>query len=191
MFYNIETIGKGIERRKQIRYDYNKFGLDKKLHKSSEQRVSPYQMILHNQRYYLMAYNEVWGDMVFHRLDHIANMILTDEAATPIKNVKGYENGISYRDLSSAMPYMYTDSPEPIVFMADAEIIDQIIDWFGTDIGILKTDDENKVRVNVKASPTAMTFWALQYVDHVEIVRPDSLRERIRAALENGLKKYQ
>ena len=78
VFYNIETIGKGIERRKQICYDYNKFGLDKKLHKSSEQRVSPYQMVLHNQRYYLMAYNEDWGDMVFHRLDHITNMILTE-----------------------------------------------------------------------------------------------------------------
>ncbi len=191
VFYNIETIGKGIERQKQIRYDYNKFGLDKKLHKSSEQRVSPYQMILHNQRYYLMAYNEDWGDMVFHRLDHITNMILTDEAATPIKDVKGYEKGISYRDLSSAMPYMYSDAPENIDFIADAEIIDQIIDWFGTNIEIRKTDDEAKVKVSVKASPTAVRFWALQYVDHVEILRPDSLRERIRTALENGLKKYE
>ena len=191
VFYNIETIGKGIERQKQIRYVYNKYGLDKKLHKSSEQRVSPYQMVLHNQRYYLMAYNEDWGDMVFHRLDHITNMILTDEAATPIKNVKGYENGISYRNLSSAMPYMYSDTPENIDFIADAQIIDQIIDWFGTDIEIRKTDDEAKVKVSVKASPTAMTFWALQYVDHVEIVRPDSLRARIREALAEGLKKYQ
>ena len=191
VFYNIETIGKGIERRKQIRYDYNKYGIDKKLHKSSEQRVSPYQMILHNQRYYLMAYNEDWGDMVFHRLDHITNMILTDEAATPIKDVKGYEKGISYRDLSSAMPYMYSDTPERIDFIADAQIIDQIIDWFGTDIEIRKTDDEASVKVSVKASPTAMTFWALQYVDHVVILRPDSLRERIKTALESGLKKYQ
>ena len=105
--------------------------------------------------------------------------------------VKGYEKGISYRDLSSAMPYMYSDAPENIDFIADAQIIDQIIDWFGTDIEIRKTDDEAKVKVSVKASPTAMTFWALQYVDHVELVRPDSLRERIRTALENGLKKYQ
>ena len=191
VFYNIETIGKGIERHKQIRYDYNKFGLDKKLHKSSEQRVSPYQMILHNQRYYLMAYNEDWGDIVFHRLDHITNMILTDEAATPIKAVKGYENGISYKNLSSAMPYMYSDTPENIDFIADAQIIDQIIDWFGTNIEIRKTDDEAKVKVSVKASPTALAFWALQYVDHVEILRPDSLRERVKTALESGLKKYQ
>ncbi len=191
VFYNIETIGKGIERQKRIRYDYNKYGIDKKLHKSSGHTVSPYQMILHNQRYYLMAYNEDWGDMVFHRLDHITDMILTDEAATPINAVKGYENGISYKDLASAMPYMYTDTPEQIEFIADARIIDQIIDWFGTDIGIRKTDDENKVKVCVKASPTAVEYWALQYVDHVEIRRPDSLRSRIRKDLAEGLKKYQ
>lgn len=190
VFYNIETIGKGIERRKQIRYDYNKYGIDKKLHKSSEQRVSPYQMVLHNQRYYLMAYNEDWGDMVFHRLDHITDMILTDEAATPIKTVKGFENGISYKELS-AMPYLYTDTPEQIVFLADAQIIDQIVDWFGTGVGIAKTDDEKKVRVNIKASPTAMEYWALQYLHHVEILQPESLRERIREALEDGLKKYR
>ena len=190
VFYNIETIGKGIERQKQIRYDYNKYGLDKKLHKSSGHRVSPYQMILHNQRYYLMAYSEDWRDMVFHRLDHITDMILTDEKATPIKNVNGFEKGISYSDLSS-FPYMYTDPPEQIDFIADAQIIDQIIDWFGTHIGIMKTDDEAKVKVSVKASPTAMVFWALQYIQYAEVLRPESLRSRIREALANGLKKYQ
>lgn len=30
----------------------------------------------------------------------------------------------------------------------------------------------------------------MQYLSHVEIVQPESLRARMRAALENGLKKY-
>lgn len=190
VFFNIEMINRAIERRKQIQYDYNKYGLDKKLHKASHQCVSPYQMILHNQRYYLMARDERWGDMVFHRLDHITDIRIADEKATPIRNVKGYENGISYKDLS-AMPYLYTDTPEQIEFLADAQIIDQIVDWFGTGVRITKTDDESKVRVSIKASPHAMEYWALQYIHHVEIVQPESMRARIREALENGLKKYQ
>lgn len=28
-------------------------------------------MILHNQRYYLMAYNEYWKNMAFYRMDKI------------------------------------------------------------------------------------------------------------------------
>ncbi len=77
LFYNIELIDIAIEEGKQIHYDYNKYGVDKKLH-----NVSPYLMILHNQRYYLMEYSEYWGNMVFHRLDRITNMTVADKKAT-------------------------------------------------------------------------------------------------------------
>ena len=191
LFYNIELIDAAIEEGKQIHYDYNKYGIDKKLHKTSQQYVSPYLMILHNQRYYLMAYSEYWHNMVFHRLDRITYMTIIDRKATPIKNVPGYENGINYKELSSTMPYMYSDQPEHIDFISDEGIIDQIVDWFGNDVRIMKSNDEGKVRVSVKASPTAMEFWAMQYINHVEILSPEPLRIRMREVLNNGLKKYQ
>lgn len=191
LFYNIELIDAAIEEGKQIHYDYNKYGIDKKLHKTSQQYVSPYLMILHNQRYYLMAYSEYWHNMVFHRLDRITNMTIIDRKVTPIKNVPGYENGINYKELSSTMPYMYSDQPEHIDFISDEGIIDQIVDWFGNDVRIMKSNDEGKVRVSVKASPTAMEFWAMQYINHVEILSPEPLRIRMREVLNNGLKKYQ
>ena len=147
-------------------------------------------MILHNQRYYLMAYSEYWKNMVFHRLDHITNMTITDKKATPLRNIKGYENGIDYKELASNMPYMYTDTQERIDFIADAVIIDQIVDWFGTGARIIKDDDKNKVKVSIKASPNAMEYWAMQYINHVEIISPESLRARIKKSLESGLKKY-
>ena len=190
LFYNIELIDTAIEEGKQIHYDYNKYGTDKKLHKSSHQYVTPYLMILHNQRYYLMAYSEYWSNMVFHRLDRITNMVIADKKATPIHNIPGYESGINYKELSSAMPYMYTDRLEYIDFIADVGIIDQIIDWFGSDIRILKTAEESKVMVSVKASPNAMVHWAMQYIDHVEIIAPASVRNRICESLQNGIKKY-
>ena len=190
LFYNIEMIDAAIDEGKQIHYDYNKYGIDKKLHKTSQQYVSPYLMILHNQRYYLMAYSEYWKNMVFHRLDRITNMTITDMQATSIRDVPGYKNGINYRDLSSTMPYMYTDKPEKIEITADAVIIDQIVDWFGSNARIMKGDEEEKVRVTIKASPNAMEHWAMQYINHVEITSPESLRLRITKALENGLNKY-
>ena len=190
LFYNIELIDSAIEEGKQVHYDYNKYGTDKKLHKSSHQYVTPYLMVLHNQRYYLMAYSEYWGNMVFHRLDRITNMIVMDKKATPIRNVPGYESGINYKELSSTMPYMYTDRPEHIDFIADIGIIDQIIDWFGNDIRIANADGEGKVRVSIKASPKAMVHWAMQYMDHVEITAPESVRNRIRESLQNGIMKY-
>ena len=192
LFLNIELIDEAIESKRQLHYLYNKYGADKKLHKSSQQYVSPYQMILHNQRYYLMAWSEYWGNMIFHRLDRITNMEITDQPATPLKSLPGYKNGIDYKELSSTMPYMYSDKPEMIEFLADTAIIDQIIDWFGTGVRFVKDkQDAEKVHVFLKASPFAMEHWAMQYLDHVEILTPASLRARMKEALAAGLAKYR
>lgn len=191
IFYNIDVIDEAIATGKQVQYDYNKYGIDAKLHKSSFQRVSPYQLILHNQRYYLMGYSSYWGNMTFHRLDRITNMRVYDKPATPITSVKGYENGIDFKQIASTMPYMYTDTPERIEFIADEYIVDQIFDWFGTDIRMSKlSDDDKKVKVELVASPNAMEHWALQYLNYVEVTKPESLRERIRESLERAIKKY-
>ena len=191
LFYNIEVIDQAIEQGVMVSYNYNKYGADKKLHSSSYQRVSPYQMILHNQRYYLMAYNEYFGNMVFHRLDHITNIKLRPEhPSVPIRTVKGYERGIDYKELASTMPYLFTDKPERVTFVAENGIIDQIIEWFGKDVRILKKDDAH-VEVSLTASLQAMEYWALQFIEHVEVTAPEELRERIRKTLEEGIRKYK
>lgn len=191
LFFNIELIDTAIEDSLQLEYDYNKCGVDKKLHKTSHQCVSPYQTILHNQRYYLIGASEYWGDLVCHRIDHITNMSLTDRPLTPIKKIEGYENGIDYKDHITSLPYMYPDKREWIEFLADTEIIDQIIDWFGYETRLFETEDKKKVRVRVNSSPMAMEHWAMQYVNFVEVLSPKSLRKSIKNSLKNGVKKYK
>lgn len=190
LFYNIELVDIAIEEGKQLQYDYNKYGLDKQLHKSSFQRVTPYQLILHNQRYYLMAYSGYWGNMVFHRLDRISNIRLYDKPAHPLREVPGYESGIDYKKISSTMPYMYTDEPERIEFATEPWMVDQVIDWFGKDIAVRKTDDENKVIVSLWASPNAMEHWAMQYINYVEVISPAHLRQCIKENLKEAIEKY-
>ncbi len=191
LFYNIELIDEAIETKKQLHYTYNKFGTDKKLHKSSQQYVSPYQMILHNQRYYLMAWSEYWGNMVFHRLDHITDMSVTDKPAVSLTSLQGYEQGIDYSRFASAMPYMFNDEPQLIRFRADIEIMDQIVDWFGKDVNV-QSDKEHEgfVIVSVKASPNAMEYWALQYVKYAEVLSPAQLRDKIKDTLRAAVKRY-
>ena len=190
LFYNIEMVDAAIEEGKQLQYDYNKYGIDKKLHKSSFQRVTPYVLILHNQRYYLMAHSSYWNDMVFHRLDRISNMNFYDKPIMPLRDVPGYENGIDYKKISSTMPYMYTDTPERIQFLTDEWMADQVIDWFGTDVNISKLGEEEKIQVSLFASPLAMEHWAMQYINYVEVTAPEHLREKIKLNLTEALAKY-
>ena len=147
-------------------------------------------MILHNQRYFLMAHQERWKHITYYRLDRITNIELLDEPATDLRSIEGYQNGIDYRRFSSALPYMFSDEPQTIRFIIDGEwMIDQIVDWFGYDFGIENKD--GKINVTVHASPHAMEYWAMQYINYVEILSPLSLREQIIANLKNAGVKYK
>lgn len=189
LFYNIEIIDEAITKKCKIQFDYNKYGIDKKLHRAKWHIVSPYQMILHNQRYFLMAYQEKWRHVNYYRLDRITNIALIGDVATDIRTVDGFQNGIDYKRFSSSLPYMFSDEPKTISFSIDGEwMIDQIIDWFGFDF---KTENKDgKIIVTVKASPSAMEYWAMQYLNNVEILSPTSLREQIVTNLHSAVNKY-
>ncbi len=189
LFYNIEIVDEAIEQKKQIRFDYNQYGADKKLHKTTTHRVSPYQLILHNQRYYLMCKSERWKNMGFYRMDRITNMAITEQKLTPVSSVEGYKNGINYKELATALPYMYTDKPVRVDFIAAAQIVDQIIDWFGKDIRV-QPSGENQLKVSVKASPMAMEHWALQYAGYVTVTAPADLVNNIKARLRAAAEQY-
>ena len=192
LFYNIELIDEAIQAGKQISYDYNKYGADKKLHKTTRHTVSPYQMVLSNQRYYLMAQSERWKNMAFHKLDRITNMEILDEPATPIRSIPGYENGIDYKKLSTGLPYLFTDEPTRIDLLASEDAVDQLIEWFGKDIRISKpATDPGKVRVSIIASPNAMEHWAMQYIHSVEVVSPGFLRNKVKETLKEAAEKYK
>ena len=137
-----------------------------------------------------MGYHEHFKNIVFYRVDHITNMVIDEHPATPITVVPGYEGGINYKEISSALPYMYTDKPQTIEFVAQKSVIDQIVDWFG-DAAKITNRDENTVNVLIKASPLAMEHWAMQYINYVEILAPTSLREKIKANLQAAQEKYQ
>ena len=189
LFYNIDIIYEAIEKNKQITFDYNKYGADKKLHKSASHTVSPYQMILHNQKYYLMAHHEKFKKVQYFRIDRITNIALADVAATDIRLLEGYKNGIDYKRFSSALPYMFSDELERITFIADGEwIFDHLIDWFGINFTSVKCG--NKFRITVNASPNAMEYWLMQYLNFVEVVSPEHLRERIINNVRAANEKY-
>jgi predicted DNA-binding transcriptional regulator YafY len=118
-------------------------------------------------------------------------MEITEEKALPIREVPGYVAGIDFKMLSSALPYMYTDKPERIDFLAYEGIIDQVIEWFGRDINIEKTDREEWIKISLIASPNAMVHWAMQYGDNVEIISPQSLRQTVADKFKKSLEMYK
>ena len=112
-----------------------------------------------------------------------------EDNATDIRTIDGYKNGIDYKRFSSSLPYMFSDEPEQIKFLIKEEwMIDQIVDWFGYDFKVEQNGEQ--FTVTVKASPDAMEYWSMQYLNNVEILSPMSLRERIADNIRRANEKY-
>ncbi|MBQ7600297.1 MAG: WYL domain-containing protein [Clostridia bacterium] len=189
LFLNIEIIDEAIENGKKITFVFNEYGPDKELHGKRSHTVSPYLMLVHNQRYYLMGKSDQFPDMSYFRVNHITDVELTDEARDPIEEIPGYETGINFKDFSTAMPYMYSDKPVSVVFLGTEGVIDAVVEQFGKDIRISKKTD-GLYEFAVRVSPRAMEYWAMQYCKSVEVISPEDLRLKIKNNLEEALGKY-
>lgn len=189
VFYNIDTVNEAISLDKKITFDYNKYGKDKKLHKSSKHKVSPYQLILHNQKYYLLAKNDGCESVSYFRLDRITKIKIDNETLLRLNTVKRYERGINYSQLAT-QPYLDGSNDERVEMIIDPSILDEIIDTYGKNVQINDTGN-GKYTVSLKSSVMSMEHYAMQYIDAIEILKPVELRERIKESLKNGLRRYE
>ncbi len=190
-FYNFNDIAEAIDKGKKISFDFYKYNENLQFEKSSSHVVSPYQFIVHNQRYYLMSYSDQYQKVFYCRVDRIKNVqILEDQPALDIHKVPGYARGIDFKKFSRALPYMFSDNPETIVFKADATLVDQVVDWFGKDIQVVPLPDENKVEITLEACPNGMEVWLLQYAKSTEVIKPESLRQKIIEDIKDIANRY-
>ena len=85
--------------------------------------------------------------------------------------------------------YMFTGRAERITFLTDEKHLNDVFDWFGSDVELKKTDD-NRIRVTVKADKNAMLYWDMQYSRYVKVIDPPELVENIKQALAEALDQY-
>lgn len=85
---------------------------------------------------------------------------------------------------------MYSGSTEYITLKCDEKILDQMIDIFGTEPGIM-FDGSDFFTIRVKTSKTGALYLTQQFMEYIEIVEPAELREQFKANLKQAMKKYR
>lgn len=193
IFYKIDGISRAIEEKKVIYFKMLRRDENLNLVEKGYVRISPYTMLMSNQHYYVMGYNEYWKEMVFIRIDKIKEVHIdeiNEHHYIDIRSIRGYENGIDYNELSVARPYLFADKIDRVTLKVKKRLIDQVVDWYGTKLDI-KTIDDDYVQIKLKTSPEAMKYWALQYINDVEVIEPLYIREEVGKTISANLEKYK
>lgn len=192
LFYTIEVLDEAIAKGKQVVFTYNSYGTDKKLYprRDEEYIVNPYQMAATNGRYYLIGNYDKYNDLSNYRLDRITGIRMLDTPVKPVRQVEGMKNGLYLPTHMAEHIYMFSGESVPVTFRMKKSILNDVIDWFGTDIAFSgETDEEVTARVTVNWH--AMRHWALQYCRHVRILSPENLANQVQLDLVEALGRYK
>ncbi len=192
LFYTIEVLDEAIAQGKQVAFTYNSYGTDKKLHPRRKEAyiVNPYQMAATNGRYYLICNYDKYDHIANYRLDRITDIRMLDTSAKPREQVAGMGRNFSLPRHMAEHLYMFSDESIAVTFRIEKSILNDVIDWFGTDI-LFFDETENHVTASVTINKGAMHYWALQYAPYVRVLTPCSLADEIKNDLLNALKNYK
>ena len=192
LFYTIEIIDEAIAAGKQVAFTYNEYGTDKKLHpkRDREYIVNPYQMAATNGRYYLIGNYDKYDNLDNYRMDRITNIRLLDTPVKPVREVEGMKNGLYLPKHMAEHLYMFSGESVPVTFRMNKDILNDVIDWFGSDI-IFSDETEGEVTARVTVNKRAMRYWARQYCGTVKLLSPSDLVETVKSDLQWALEQYE
>ena len=189
----LDTISEAISKKRKIQFVYNKYGIDFKLHprRDREYIVSPYQLAMTNGKYYLIGNYDKYDDVSHYRVDRITCVKILDEPIKPKNQIKEFAQiGFNLPKHMAEHVYMYSGESVWIKFLADIDMMDELVDWFGKNFSITKIDDK-KIRVSLKCNEHAMIYWALQYGKDIVIESPQSLIDSVKKIAKKIVADYE
>jgi predicted DNA-binding transcriptional regulator YafY len=192
LMYAVDTVNEAISLKKKISFVYNRYGTDFKLHprRKEEYIVNPYQMVANNGWFYLIANYDKYDDVSHYRLDKMTSVKIIDEKVKPMSQVKGLERGFNLPKHMAEHIYMFCGESVHIKMLADGDLMNELVDWFGKDFSILEERRNGRLLISLKCNENAFFYWALQFGLSVEVLEPEGLRGRIAEAVEIMNEKY-
>lgn len=190
VLYNVSAINEAMDRKRKIRFRYNRYGTDFKMHDQGKDYImNPYQMVASNGHYYLLGNIDKYDNVTYYRIDKMSKVEVLEEKVKPQKDVKGMDGHLDLPKHMAEHIYMLYGDTVTASIKTDIGMMDTLVDWFGKDFKILHKDKE-EITISVRCNERALFYWALQYGPYVEVVGPESLRTKLVEAIDEMQRKY-
>lgn len=184
LFLNIELVEEAIATQRHLAFSSCNWGADKKLHANYNGKlftVTPYKMVVQNQKYYLICNYEGREGLSHIRLDRMMNVSVLEKAAAP--------RTLDWRGYITEHPYMFSGKSELATLCIGCDIIGDVLDAFGADVAFSDKKAET-VKVTLKANLQALVYWAVQYGTKCEVLTPPLLRKEVAEMAQKIADKY-
>ena len=170
IYYNVDKIHEAIANNKQITFKYFVLNVDKKkvYRKNGDKyKESPVALSWDDENYYLITYKAKYGNYTHYRVDKMENIEIIDDDRVLS------DEPFDLSQYSKSMFAMFNGEETEVSIKFENELVGVVFDRFGTDIRIVKCDDEHFIcTVNVSVSPHFLA-WIFSFGNRAEIISPD------------------
>lgn len=187
LFYNIEIISEAIQAGKKLSFTYMHYNAKKKLapHRKEPYITEPRYIVYQDSRPYLISTSEKYDDFTHYRIDRMSNPVILDE---PVRTLTKARQTEAYRYAENKL-FMFTGDTVYVTCKCKERIMDQMVDLFGTSLRILPCEDGYFLAV-INTTQSGALFLAQQYLDAIEIVEPQHIREKMLDRLKASVDAY-
>lgn len=182
IYYNVDEIHRAIAGNCQIRFDYMRWNLQKKLEKSKDKvyQVSPWALTFSDENYYLIAYDAEDDTIKHYRVDKMRHISHTEERRLGKEHFKAFDMA-AYTKRNFGM---YAGEETKVTIAFPNEKVGILLDRFGTDIPIRASKKNGYSETMVDIAVSNQFFgWIFALGNEFSIVGPASVRKQFEQKL--------
>ena len=188
--YKLDTVEEAISVGRKLVFEYGEYDADGELRSDGKKHtVSPYHVALSDENCYLICYDEKAGGIKHYRLD---KMIDPQVIRSPRKDIRDTKlAGVSLNDYLASRPFMSEGESQTITLKIRRDCFEHVMYTFrGKFCRDVNEETEEWIVGTVACTEDDAFYWAMQFGQNVEVLAPQELRNRIRAAVEEMSARY-
>ena len=172
---------------KYMKHTINDLKQDVERRKGDTYIVSPYQLIIDNGNYYLLAFSDYYKEMRTYRVDRMKKVSLLTEP----REGEDIFKEIDMKTYTQRVFSMYGGEQERVAIRFTNGLLDTVIDRFGTQNTVYRKLDDWHFEVITKVEISEQFFgWICGFGGRVKITSPDAVVKKFVAHLDKIRKKY-
>lgn len=162
--YSIDNMGNQVERRQGAKYV-----------------VSPFQLLINDGNYYLLAYDDYAKDIRTYRVDRMKNVSYT---GIPREGQEAFDK-IDLKSYTQRVFSMYGGEKKRVTLRFINPLLDTAIERFGTKDVVYTKVDETHFSVTAQVEISNQFFgWILGFGNKVKLLSPDDVTDQFKAYLD-------
>lgn len=188
IYYSVDKIHEALNEESQIKFQYFTWTADKKMelkHGGAYYSVSPWALCWDDEKYYLVGYDNREHKIKHFRVDKMADVSVVYEE----REGKEEFSKMQMSEYTNRLFGMFDGNLETVTLLCENHAANVIIDRFGTDIPLMKTDAEHfTVRVRVSVSKLFLSW--IMAIPGVKIVAPERTVDMMKSEIKRLQEMY-